>query len=238
VNDRRYPGWEQLLKVYIITDPSLCAPLDTPTAVTMALQGGATTIQLRAKGWSDRRLWSAAGAIRRLTREWGALFIVNDRADIALAARADGVHVGPHDLPAQVVRSLGRENLLVGVSVDTAEEAEAAVAEGADYLGVGSIFTTTTKGDAGPAVGVDAVSLITRRTGAPVVGIGGITPLNARRVIEAGARGVAVISSVMGSANITRATRALAEAVDGAAGEAEFGCGPGDSLDPAGRKGK
>ena len=184
------------------------------SVATAALDGGATIIQLRDKTASTRMLIEEGLALRALTRERGALLIVNDRVDVALAIEADGVHVGQDDMPAALARRLLGPHRILGVSAATMEEAEVAVAGGADYLGVGPIFPTRGKADAGPATGGELLTELARRYTTPLVAIGGITAENATEVVRAGACGVAVITAVVYAEDITAASRQLRLAVD------------------------
>ena len=179
-----------------------------------ALDGGATVIQLRDKIASTRVLIEEGLALRALTRERGALLIVNDRIDVALAVEADGAHVGQDDMPAGLARQLLGPDRILGVSAANMEEAEEAVAGGADYLGVGPIFPSLGKADAGPATGGELLTELARRYTTPLVAIGGITAENATEVVRAGACGVAVITAVVYAEDITAASRQLRLAVD------------------------
>ncbi|MDD1725113.1 MAG: thiamine phosphate synthase, partial [Methanospirillum sp.] len=143
-------------------------------------------------------------------------FIVNDRLDIALASGADGVHLGQDDLPLKEARKIVPRSFIIGVSVGTVGEAERAEKEGADYLGVGPVYQTGTKTDAGPVVGLSLLRLIRSRTSLPLVAIGGITYERVPEVIASGADGVAVISAVVCSQDITSASRRFAELVGSA----------------------
>jgi thiamine-phosphate diphosphorylase len=147
------------------------------------------------------------------------LFVVNDRVDLALALEADGVHVGVTDLPVAETRRLVGDQLVVGFSPETLEQALEAEAAGADYLGVGPVYPTVTKPDAGPAVGLEHVQRIAAAVRIPVVGIGGITAENAGAVIRAGAVGVAVISAVVGADDVRLAAAQLRKVVDEALAE-------------------
>lgn len=209
--------------LYVVTSSELSRGRDTLEVVQAALAGGATIIQLREKHWPARKLVEVGKEIRKLTLKAGAGFIVNDRLDIALALEADGVHVGQEDLPVNVARSLLGPGKILGVSVGSVEEAIEAVAQGADYLGVGSIFATTSKADAGPPVGVELIRRIKEKVNVPIVGIGGITLSNAAQVIEAGADGVAVISAVVSADDIESAARELLKVVQAA--KARLACG-------------
>ena len=194
--------------LYAITDEALSSPLRIEEAARQAVAGGARIVQLRDKQALSRALYDKALALREVTAQGGALFIVNDRADVALAAKADGVHVGQDDLPASVVRRIVGQEMIVGVSVATLEEARAAILDGADYLGVGPILHTTTKEISG-ATGVELLRRIRQETDLPLVAIGGIGLSNIGEVARAGAKGAAVISALMGAPDIQKAAREL-----------------------------
>jgi thiamine-phosphate diphosphorylase len=207
------------LRVYVITDQALARGRSQAALVAQALEGGATAVQLRWKSGPLRDAVELGRALRQLCRAAGALFIVNDRLDLALAVEADGVHLGVTDLPVAEARRLASDDLVIGFSPETLEQAQQAEAAGADYLGVGPIYATTTKPDAGAPVGVAQVQAIVQRVQIPVVGIGGITAANAAEVIRAGAAGVAVIAAVFGAEDVRGATAALRQVVDAALGE-------------------
>lgn len=197
------------LRLHMLTDQASARGRSTRSVAAAALDGGATVIQLRAKAASTRTLIQEGLALRRLTRERGALLIVNDRIDVALAVEADGGHVGQDDMPASLARRLLGPRRILGVSAATLAEATAAASAGADYLGIGPIFTTATKADAGPATGVALLTEIAHCLPLPLVAIGGINARNAAPVIQAGAAGIAVISAVVGAEDITAAARDL-----------------------------
>lgn len=197
---------QRLQGLYVITDPTLRDPLE---AVPLALQGGARIIQLRDKHAPTRQLVQVGQALRAMTRSYDALLIVNDRLDVALAIDADGVHLGQDDLPVPLARRIAGTRLLIGVSAETVEEALQAEQEGADYLGVGPMFPTATKPDAGTPVGPERLRAIKQAVRIPVFGIGGITSQNAPAVLEAGADGICVISAVFASESPAEATRQL-----------------------------
>ncbi|HKV01762.1 MAG TPA: thiamine phosphate synthase [Ktedonobacteraceae bacterium] len=204
------------LALHVLTDREWSRGRDTLSVAAAALDGGATVIQLRDKTAGTRMLIEEGLALRALTRERGALLIVNDRVDVAVAVEADGAHVGQDDMPAGFARRLLGPDRILGVSAATMEEAEEAVTGGADYLGVGPIFTSLGKADAGPPTGVDLLTELARRYTTPLVAIGGITAENAREVVQAGACGVAVITAVVYAEDITAASRQLRLAVDAA----------------------
>ncbi|MGD9893232.1 MAG: thiamine phosphate synthase [Dehalococcoidia bacterium] len=200
--------------LYVITDEALGGGRSHEEQARAAVEGGAGLIQLRDKTASSRRLYEAARAIREVTRAAGALLIVNDRLDIALAADADGLHVGPDDLPVSVARRLLRAGMILGASSGTVEEAIAAERDGADYLGVGAVYEARgSKADAGPPVGPTRVRAIRQVVQIPIVGIGGIKVENAAPVIEAGADGVAVITGVVAAPDIRAAAARFVEMI-------------------------
>lgn len=219
---RGYPGigrWEtgqhaerqsRLRGLYVLTDPDLRPDRSAEEVVQAALDGGAKIIQLRDKHLPTPALMEVARRLGEMTREAGALFLVNDRVDVALAADADGVHLGPDDMTPRDARRLLGPNRLVGVSVGTVEEARAA-APFASYLGVGAIFGTKTKSDAGPPVGVARIAeLKAAFPQLPLVAIGGIGADNIGAVAGAGADAAAVVSAVVVAPNMREAVRDLA----------------------------
>lgn len=202
------------LRVYVLTDRALARGRDDTEIVAAAIAGGATAVQLRWKTGPLREAVRIGREIRLLCREAGVLFVVNDRVDLALVLEADGVHVGVDDLPVANARALVGDRMIVGYSPPTLDDALRAQAEGADYLGVGPVYATSTKADAGDAVGLDHVAAIARAVEIPIVGIGGIDAGNAGPVVRAGAVGVAVVSAVVAAEDPRSATAALREVVD------------------------
>lgn len=201
------------LTLHVLTDRGLSLGRDTLTVAAAALDGGATVIQLRDKTASTCLLIEEAVALRALTRERGALLIVNDRIDVALAVDADGAHVGQDDMPAALARQLLGPERILGVSAGNLEEAAEAVLAGADYLGVGPIYATASKADAGQPQGTELLSQLAARHSLPLIAIGGISTRNTSEVIRAGATGIAVISAVVSAPDITAATRELQQIV-------------------------
>jgi thiamine-phosphate pyrophosphorylase len=197
-------------RLYVITDERIGRGRSHLRIAEAAILGGADVLQLRDKEASGGRLYRAALELRRITREANVPFIVNDRVDVAMAAGADGVHVGQEDLPASAARKILGPGKILGVSADTVEEAIRAEEDGADYLGVGPVFEARgTKADAGEPAGLDLIAKIRRRTRLPIVAIGGINAENARQVLEAGADAVAVISAIVAADDMAQATREL-----------------------------
>jgi len=165
--------------------------------VEHAVKRGVPIVQLREKSLADRQLLRLAGSLRDITSGSTTLLIVNDRADIAAAVEADGVHVGPQDIDVMSARRIVGVDAIVGVSTNTPAQAESAPGSGADYVAVGPVFPTTTKADARPPIGLIGVGDRARAVGSfPTVAIGGIDATNAHDVIAAGADLVAVVSAV------------------------------------------
>ncbi|MGE5753688.1 MAG: thiamine phosphate synthase [Deltaproteobacteria bacterium] len=197
-------------RLYVITDERLGRGRSHLQIAEAAIRGGADVVQLRDKAASSRRLYDIALQLRRLTREAEVPFVVNDRLDVAMAADADGVHIGREDLPASVVRRILGPVKILGVSAETVEEAVAAERDGADYLGVGPVFEARgTKADAGEPLGLDLIARIRRECRLPIVAIGGIHAENARLVRDAGADAAAVISAVVSADDVAEAARLL-----------------------------
>ncbi|MEP6691595.1 MAG: thiamine phosphate synthase [Gemmatimonadaceae bacterium] len=173
-----------------------------------AVRGGATMVQARLKD-VDARLY--VEVVRSLVAALAVPVIVNDRADIAIAAGAAGVHVGADDVPASALRRLAPRGFIIGASVGC--DAETDGAAGADYVGIGPLFETVSKGDAGAAIGIDAFARLAARCALPAVAIGGVTEREAPAVMAAGAAGIAVIRAVFGSLDPEQAARAMRSAI-------------------------
>jgi thiamine-phosphate pyrophosphorylase len=213
-SNRQSAEFRARLRLHVLTDRDWSQGRDMLAVAAAALDGGATVIQLRDKTASTRTLIAAGLALRSLTREHNALLIVNDRIDVALAVDADGAHVGQDDMPAALARRLLGPERILGVSAGTLEEAAEATSAGADYLGIGPIFATATKADAGPATGPLLLAKVTQRFSLPLVAIGGISAENAAEAIQAGAAGIAVISAVVAAEDIAAAARNLRSIVE------------------------
>lgn len=198
------------LGVYVVTSSGLAPGRGHREVATAAIAGGATALQLRAKELGDDELVQLAEELSARCRVAGVLFVVNDRVDVALASGAAGVHVGQSDELGAVRERIGPE-VVLGISVEGAEQVAAAEAAGADYLGV-TVWSTPTKPDARPR-GLDGVREAVGASSLPVVGIGGIEASNAAEVLGAGATGVAVVSAVGAAEDPVTATRVLAEVV-------------------------
>lgn len=206
--------WADKIRLMVLTDPDLIGSRSWVEVVHAVLRGGARAIQLRHKRATARELVELGRRLHPLTREFDALLFVNDRLDVALSCQADGVHLGPEDLPVAEARRVVPREFLIGASADTVEAARAAESRGANYLGVGSVFGTSTKVEvADERIGLARLSEIARAVTIPVIGIGGVNAENASSVVRAGAAGVAVVSAVMGAREPEAATRALLAAL-------------------------
>jgi len=202
-------GPNAALRLLVITDRRLAAPRNLTEVVGAALSAGARAVQLRNKGDSARDLLTAGAELRALTRAAGALLVVNDRLDVALALEADGVHLGPDDLPVAAARAVAPPPFLIGRSADDPDVARRAVAEGADYIGCGTVYPTSTKADAGTVIGLEGLDRVARSVPVPVLAIGGITVERAGEVARTAAFGIAVVGAVMSAPDPGRAVRGL-----------------------------
>lgn len=198
-------------KLYVLLSSHMCKGSLRELA-RAAIAGGADAIQLREKNINDDQLLAQAAELRELTDETGKMFIMNDRPDIAAIVGADGVHLGQHDLPIADARRLLRPGAIVGRSTHSLAQAQAALAEGADYISVGPVFATDTK-DAGAPVGLELVREVSRAVPLPVVAIGGIGAENAASVSAAGARLAAVCSAICCADNPRAAAEKIRKAM-------------------------
>lgn len=197
------------LRLMVVTRPDPACGRPLPEVVDACLRAGATAVELRREEGASAALYRDALSLRRVVHRHGALFVVNDRVDVALAAGADGVHVGPGDPPPAAIRRVVPDGFVLGYSTDSPDEARRVADRGVDYLGVGAVYGTRSKaGLEGEAVGPRRVGRVLEAAGLPGVGIGGITPDNAGPVYATGA-GVAVLGAVMDAADPAAAVRRL-----------------------------
>lgn len=192
----------ELPKLYAITDSQM-SNCSHEEIVQMMLSAGARLIQLRDKDASAKELLDAARACARLTREAGAMLIINDRVDVALTAGADGVHLGQEDLSVEEAREILGDDKIIGISTHNPDQFRAALETSANYIAVGPVFQTTTKENPSPVVGLELVREAKKLTDRPLVAIGGISVERAPEVIAAGADSVAVISALYPFGDIT-----------------------------------
>jgi len=199
--------------LYVVTSPELQRGRSLEEVVTLAIAGGAGCIQLRAKKLGKRELLREARTLRKITRDAGVTFIINDHIDIALTVEADGVHLGQDDFPIPEARRIVGPAMILGASTHSVEEALQAEREGASYINVGPVFATQTKEGVGAPVGVDLVAQVKAAVHTPQTCMGGIKLHNVREVVLAGAERIAVVSEVVGADDIAASARALVEAI-------------------------
>ena len=197
------------LRLMVVTDRRLAAPRTVAEVVAAALAGGARAIQLRDKDATARELHAQAVALLPAVHGHGGILIVNDRLDVALAAGADGVHLGPDDLPVAAARRVAPAGFLIGASTDDPDRARELERDGANYIGCGAVFGTSTKDVGGERIGVGRLAEVARAVRVPVLAIGGITAGNARELAGSGAAGVAVVGAVSAADDPEAAVRAL-----------------------------
>ena len=198
-------------KLHVITDVVLQDRFSHVALAKMAVDGGADTIQFRQKEGSTRALIETAIAVKSACGD--VPLIINDRVDVAIAAEADGVHLGQDDFPIEKARDLLGEDAVIGGTAKTFSQARQCIAEGADYIGFGPIYATSSKADAGMAKGLEGLREMVNGVSVPIVAIGGIGIENADEVMRAGAHGIAVISAVCCQFNPTEATQRLVDQI-------------------------
>ena len=198
--------------LYLITDTSIIRGLSLQEAVQKAILGGLKFLQYREKDLSPSVSYDIAKEQRRLTQDAGVTFVVNDNVSLALAVKADGVHLGQEDLPIREARKILGNQKLIGISTHSVQEAVTAEKDGADYIGLGPIYPTTTKRTR-PPLGCGIISEVKEKVRIPIFAIGGINLDNLKEVMEAGATGVAAISAILASPDITQTTRIFLETI-------------------------
>ncbi len=194
--------------LYLCTDRDLMSTSTVEEAVEQAILGGCTLIQLREKDCSSREFYETALAVKQVTDRYRTPLIINDRLDIALAVNADGIHVGQSDLPCTVLRNILGEDKIIGVSASNLEDAVQAEKDGADYLGVGAMFSTDTKTDA-KLVSMEELKAIRSAVKLPIVVIGGINLKTAPAFCDIGINGLTVVSAVIARPNIRESAQNL-----------------------------
>ncbi len=200
---------KNLGKFHVLTDICLQTHFSHVELAKLAIGGGADTIQFRQKDGATREMIRVAELIQALCQSAGVTFIINDRVDVAIASHADGVHLGQDDFPIPLARKLLGEKAIIGGSAGSMEEARKCLSEGADYIGFGPVYPTASKGDAGPAAGLDLLKEIVEAIPLPIIAIGGITADNTPPVMQTGVHGIAVISAVCCQDDPAEAARCL-----------------------------
>ena len=201
---------EDMLTLYAVTDRHWTGRLSLYSQVEQALQGGVTMVQLREKGLSETEITAQAKELLKLCRSYNVPLIINDNADIALKVGADGVHVGIEDAPVADIRKKAGRDFIIGATAKTIEQAKAAEAAGADYLGVGAVFPSPTKQNA-IRITTEQLKAICASVKIPAVAIGGIGLQNMNELAGGGMKGVAVVSAVFGAEDIKTAAEKLKE---------------------------
>ena len=194
--------------LYLCTDRDLMSTPTLEQAVNEAINGGCTVIQLREKHCTSREFYDLSLSIKHITSYYGIPLIINDRLDIAAAVNAEGVHLGQKDLPADIARAVLGEEKIIGVSANNLQVAIKAELDGADYIGVGAVFPTGTKTDTKP-VTIEKLKEIRSAVKIPMVAIGGIKHSNINQLNGTGINGVAVVSAIIGSNDITASAKEL-----------------------------
>lgn len=206
------------LSLYLVTDRTLSLGRATVDIVAAAVRGGVTCVQLREKHCSTREFVDEARAVKALLErmESRVPLIINDRLDVALAVGADGVHLGQSDMSLADARKLVGTTMMIGISAESLADARRAEQDGADYIGISPVFSTPTKTDTAPPLGLDGIRSIRAAVSLPLVGIGGIHQENAAEVLLAGTDGVAVVSAIVSAACPHGAATALKRQISAA----------------------
>lgn len=200
------------LRLYLVTDNSLCRGRPLTEVVAAAVRGGVRCVQLREKNLPTRDFLARAQALKSLLSPLGIPLVINDRLDIALACQADGVHLGQSDMPVDTARRLLPPHVFIGWSVETPDDVARTAHLPVDYLGVSPVFATPTKTDTQPPWGLDGLRRVRAQTSLPLVAIGGLHVGNAAAVAQAGADGLAVVSALCAADNPTQAAAELCAA--------------------------
>ncbi|MBB4194431.1 thiamine-phosphate pyrophosphorylase [Rhizobium aethiopicum] len=198
------------LSLYLVLDPDLCAEIGMIETARLAVAGGATMVQLRDKHAGTTRMIETGRALKQALAGTGALLIVNDDVEAAIAIGADGLHIGQEDMDARTARTMIGSDMILGLSVETAQLAGAVDPRLVDYTGVGPVFATPTKADHKQPLGFDGLAMLVKSSPVPSVAIGGLKAEHVAQVFTAGARGLAVVSAICGTPDPEAATRRIA----------------------------
>ena len=202
------------LSLYLVTDRSLSGGRELEYIVGEAVSGGVTMVQLREKHCSSREFYRLAVQLKRCLAPWRVPLIINDRLDIALACDADGLHLGQSDLPCGIARKILGKNKIIGLSVENVMDVTEANREEVDYIGISPVFSTPTKIDTAPELGLEGIREIASMARCPSVAIGGINIRNAQSVLAAGADGISVVSAIMSAPDPRLAASELIQVVN------------------------
>lgn len=202
-------------KLHVLTDTVLQSRFSHLELARLAMRGGADTIQYRQKSGSTREMIRIASQMKQVCSDQGVPLIVNDRVDVAIAAEADGVHLGKDDFPIPRARELLGQEMIIGASASNVEEVEKCLLDGADYVGFGPIYPTSSKDEAGSVKGIAGLVQVAKAVPVPIIAIGGINLDNVSEILQTGIHGVAVISSVCCQEDPEQAARALYQILHG-----------------------
>ncbi|MBQ9763836.1 MAG: thiamine phosphate synthase [Phascolarctobacterium sp.] len=192
--------------IYLVTDEIALKGRELLPVVEEALQGGVTLVQYRNKNAEGSKLYAEALALKELCDKYNVPLIIDDRLDIAIAVGAAGVHIGQEDIPCNIARQVLGDDYIIGVSAHNPEEARKAIVDGADYLGCGAVYATTTKAKV-TALGLDGLAEIRKAVDIPMVGIGGVDLTNVKDVLATGVEGAAIVRAILGAEDVTATTQ-------------------------------
>lgn len=202
-------------KLHVLTDTVVQSRFSHLELAGLAIRGGADTIQYRQKSGSTREMIHIAAQMKKVCSDHDVPLIVNDRVDVAIAAEADGVHLGQDDFPIPLARELTGEEMIIGASASNMEEVEKCILDGADYVGFGPVYPTASKDDAGSVKGIDSLGQVVKAVTLPIIAIGGISLDNISQILRTDVHGIAVISSVCCQEDPEGSTRALYQMLHG-----------------------
>jgi thiamine-phosphate pyrophosphorylase len=199
--------------LYLVTDRALSRGRSNREVVEAAVKGGVSCVQIREKECSTRDFVRQARELKKLLKPLNIPLIVNDRIDVALAVEADGIHLGQTDMAIADARRIVGDDMIIGISAESLDDATQAELQGADYIGISPVFATPTKDDTAPPLGIRGVEKISQNVSIPIVGIGGLNRTNAKEIILAGADGIAVVSAVVSAPSPEQAAHELSQLI-------------------------
>lgn len=202
------------LSLYLVTNRSLSLGRSLEYVVEEAIKGGVSMVQLREKNGSSREFYEQAITLKKCLKPYKIPLIINDRLDIALACDAEGLHIGQSDLPYDIARKLFGKDKIIGLSVESVQDALDANETDVDYIGISPVFSTPTKTDTARPLGLEGIRKISEITIHPCVAIGGINHTNAAEVIKAGANGISIVSAIMSAVSPKEAAAELRQIID------------------------
>ncbi|HPS46042.1 MAG TPA: thiamine phosphate synthase [Bacteroidales bacterium] len=198
-----------MFKLCLVTDEKLCMGRSLPDIVRKAVEGGVTMVQLREKNADTRTFIEKALTLKEVLKPFQVPLIINDRVDVALAVKADGIHIGQKDMPYELLKKIIPESMIVGLSVETMEQIQIANNYKVDYLGISPIFATPTKTDTSGCWGIEGLKKARNSTNHKLIAIGGISNTNVKTIIDAGANGIAVVSAICSAEDPQKAASEL-----------------------------